>query len=217
MINGEDLDVARLRQSAVWVDPAVQLWNRSLLSNLTYGQHGGACEVGPAVDGALLRQVLENLPDGLQTKLGEGGALVSGGEGQRVRLARGLLKRDAQRVLLDEPFRWLDREKRHELLERARNFWRGKTMICITHDIAETQGFDRVLVIERGTIVEDGEPAKLARNGSSRYAQLLAAEEQTRSGLWAASLWRRITIQRGDLMEETPAPASERTAETEVA
>ncbi|MBV8898120.1 MAG: ATP-binding cassette domain-containing protein [Acidobacteriaceae bacterium] len=204
-IDGGPLNHDVLRRSIAWVDPAVQLWNQPLLSNLIYGSDAAVGEVGPAIDTALLRQVLENLPDGLQTKLGEGGALVSGGEGQRVRLARGLLRRDVQLVLLDEPFRGLDREKRRELLDRARAFWRGRTMICITHDISETQVFDRALVMEHGQIVEDGCPRELAENHESRYAQLLAAERQTRTGLWGASWWRRIRIHSGQALEAVPA------------
>lgn len=204
-VDGGPLNYDLLRRSVAWVDPAVQLWNQPLLSNLTYGSDAAVGEVGTAIDTALLRQVLENLPDGLQTKLGEGGALVSGGEGQRIRLARALLRRDAQIILLDEPFRGLDREKRRELLDRARNFWRGRTMICITHDISETQAFDRALVMEHGHIVEDGCPRELAANLESRYAQLLAAERQTRSGLWGASWWRRIRIHSGQALEALPA------------
>ncbi len=218
LMNGVPLNHASLRRSAAWVDPAVQLWNRSLLSNLTYGCESAAGEVGHAVDTALLRQVLENLPDGLQTKLGEGGALVSGGEGQRVRLARALLRKDAQLILLDEPFRGLDREKRRELLERARSRWRGRTMICITHDIAETQAFHRVLVMENGRIVEDGDPRELAGNEESRYAQFLAAERQIRNGMWGADLWRRIRIHSGQALEEVPAPGKKQEVrESEVA
>jgi ABC-type bacteriocin/lantibiotic exporter with double-glycine peptidase domain len=209
LVDGGTLNHTVLRRSAAWVDPAVQLWNQPLLANLTYGSDAALEEVGGAIDTALLRQVLENLPDGLQTKLGEGGGLVSGGEGQRVRLARGLLRNDAQLILLDEPFRGLDREKRRDLLDRARTFWRGRTMICITHDIAETQAFDRVLVMEHGHIVEDGSPRDLAVNDESRYAQLLAAERQTRSGLWGAGLWRRIRIHSGQALEALPGPAME--------
>ncbi|HZS54077.1 MAG TPA: cysteine peptidase family C39 domain-containing protein [Bryobacteraceae bacterium] len=205
LIDSKPLDCGWLRRSTAWLDPAVQLWNRSLLSNLTYGSESAGSEVGQAVDTALLRQVLETLPDGLQTKLGEGGALVSGGEGQRVRLARALLRTNTQLVLLDEPFRGLDREKRRELLSRARDFWRGRTMICITHDIAETQAFDRVLVMERGSVVEDGNPRELAMN-DSRYGQLLAAERTMRSAAWGASLWRRVRIHSGQALESLPAP-----------
>jgi ATP-binding cassette subfamily B protein len=206
LVNGRPLNCDLLRRATAWVDPAVQLWNRSLLSNLTYGSDADVGEAGKAIDTALLRQVLENLPEGLQTKLGEGGALVSGGEGQRVRLARALLRNNAQLVLLDEPFRGLDREKRRELLERARAFWLGRTMICITHDISETQAFDRVLVMDHGRIVEDGCPRELAGREASRYAELLAAERQTRSELWGASFWRRIRIHSGQALEALPVP-----------
>ena len=65
-------------------------------------------------------------------------------------------------VLLDEPFRGLDREQRRELLARARRLWQGATLLCVTHDVGETLGFARVLVVENGRIVEDGPPERLA-------------------------------------------------------
>jgi ATP-binding cassette subfamily B protein len=121
-------------------------------------------------------------------------------------------------VLLDEPFRGLDREKRRELLRRARQFWKSQTMLCVTHDIAETKAFDRVLVMERGTVVEDGNPKDLVNNSDSRYAQLLAAEKQARGGLWAASFWRRIRIHNGQALEHVAARDSEQELpESEVA
>ncbi len=205
LVNGERLNVASLRQSMAWVDPAVQLWNRSLLANLTYGANGGTEQIGDAVDAALLRTVLENLPDGMQTKLGEGGALVSGGEGQRVRLARAFLRPGAQLVILDEPFRGLDREKRRQLLGRAREFWRGATLLCITHDLSETQGFDRVAVVEGGRVVEIADPVELSQDPHSRYSQLLAAERSTRSELWEGRAWRRVHVRSGRIVEELTA------------
>jgi ATP-binding cassette subfamily B protein len=69
---------------------------------------------------AELRDLLQNSPDGLQTQWGESGGLVSGGEGQRVRLGRGMLRRQARLVILDEPFAGLDRIRREQLLRRAR-------------------------------------------------------------------------------------------------
>src|SRR5262249_32461894 len=89
VIDGQELTserLARLRQETAWVDPAVQLWNRSFIDNLRYGSdEEAALNLGSVIDAADLRRVLEKLPDGLQTALGEGGGLVSGGEGQRVR------------------------------------------------------------------------------------------------------------------------------------
>ena len=212
LVEGQPLDEGRLealRQVTAWVDPSVQLWNRSLLSNLTYGSRDPAVAAGlvaQVVDQANLRAVLETLPDGLQTGLGEGGALVSGGEGQRVRLGRGLLRRDAGLVILDEPFRGLDREQRRILLERARSWWRGASLICITHDVGETTTFEQVLVVEGGRIVERGAPDELARREGSRYAAMLHDEEQVRTGLWASDAWRHLRLEGGRVQEVTREP-----------
>jgi ATP-binding cassette subfamily B protein len=70
--------------------------------------------------------------------------------------------------------------------------------------LAETKSFDRVVVVEGGRIAEQGPPRELAARGESRYAQLLAAEDRTRSGLWSGALWRRIRIHSGQIVEELP-------------
>lgn len=190
----------RLRAETAWVDPAVQLWNRPFLDNLRYGAPDDpSLPIGPVLEAADLRAVLERLPDGLQTRLGEGGALVSGGEGQRVRLGRALLRPGVRLVILDEPFRGLDREQRGELLVRARAWWRDATLLCVTHDVGETRAFERVLVIEGGRVVEDGVPARLAAQPGSRYRALLEAEEAVRAGLWSSGAWRRLTLAAGEL------------------
>ncbi|MEM7357314.1 MAG: ABC transporter ATP-binding protein, partial [Acidobacteriota bacterium] len=204
-VDGVDLDaqsLARLRHSTAWVDPAIQLWNRPLLTNLRYGTRGEADgRIGAAIDTALLRGLLEKLPQGMQTPLGESGALVSGGEGQRVRLARALLRQDARLVVLDEPFRGLDRSQRRELTERARRWWRSSTVFYISHDLAETQAFDRVLVIEGGRISESGRPADLKADSASRYASLLAAEAAVRRELEHGAAWRRWRVADGRVWE----------------
>jgi len=217
LVNGLPLDCDQLRRSMAWVDPAVQLWNRSFFANLVYGAGQEALAVGRTIDAALLRSVLEAMPQGLQTKLGEGGALVSGGEGQRVRLGRAMLHTHARLVVLDEPFRGLDREKRRELLRRAREYWRGSTLLCITHDLEETQQFDRVLVIEKGQIAEEGEPGELCGSANSRYLELLEAEREMRSGLWASRMWRRIHVHSGRIVEQHPEPVHDQERESEVA
>jgi ATP-binding cassette subfamily B protein len=201
LVNGAPPDVEQLRRAIAWVDPAVQLWNRSLLANLLYGSESHRQAAAEVIDAASLQNVLDSLPDGLESSLGEGGGLVSGGEGQRVRLARAMLRKNSRLVILDEPFRGLDREKRRELLAKAREFWRGSTMLCITHDLAETQAFDRVLVVDGGHVIEEGTPEDLSSSFDSRYAQLLRAEEDMRSQLWSSKLWRRIQIHSGRLTE----------------
>ncbi len=193
----------RLRGETAWVDPAVQLWNRSLLDNLCYGASASERRaVGDVVGAADLRGIIERLPDGMQTPLGESGALISGGEGQRVRLGRAMLRADARLVILDEPFRGLDRTRRAALLTRARGWWPQATLLCITHDVGETIGFERVLVVEGGAVVEDGRPSDLAAQADSRYRALLNAEQEVRSGLWASALWRHVRLVGGRLVEE---------------
>jgi ATP-binding cassette subfamily B protein len=206
LVDGALLDperIARLRRQTAWVDPAVRLFGRGLLDNLTFGAAADAspADVGGLIDAADLRDVVERLPEGLQTPLGEGGALVSGGEGQRVRLGRAMLRRDARLVILDEPFRGLDRERRGRLLTKARAYWQNATLVCITHDVGETRTFPRVLVVEGGRVVEDGDPNYLGADESSRYATLVAAEEQVRHALWSGVQWRRLRMDRGRLVE----------------
>src|SRR6185369_15117763 len=174
------------------------------LDNLRYGSDRAGAAFGGVIDDAELSALLERLPDGLQSQLGEGGALVSGGEGQRVRLARALARGPVRLVLLDEPFRGLDREARRRLLARAREHWKDTTLLCVTHDVGETLGFDRVIVVDGGAVVEDGAPADRAR-ASGRFAALLAAEAAVRDGLWRGSAWRRLRLVDGRLTEERPA------------
>jgi ATP-binding cassette subfamily B protein len=211
LVDGERLDgagIEELRKQTAWVDPTVQLWNRSLIDNLYYGAHDTASS--PAMSRVLeqsnLGDVLKRLPDGLQTRLGEGGALISGGEGQRVRLGRGMLRPEVRLVILDEPFRGIDRKRRRELLSNSRRLWRDATLICITHDVGETQSFDRVVVIEQGRAVEDGSPAELLARPGTRYRDLLEAETAVREGLWSSRVWRRLRLDNGRVCEECEKP-----------
>ncbi len=206
LVDGVPLDpdvLAQLRQETAWVDPSVQLWNRSFLENLRYGAPADQLlPIGRVIQEADLHGVIEQLPDGLQTSLGEGGGFLSGGEGQRTRLGRGLLRRDARLVILDEPFRGLDRHKRHELLVRARQWWQNATLVCVTHDVGETVNFKRVLVIEQGRLIEDDSPQKLLEKRSSRYKELLDAENEVRRSQWSGLTWRRLKLVDGTLLEE---------------
>jgi ATP-binding cassette subfamily B protein len=200
LVDGAELtedSLNALRRSAAWVDPAIQIWNKSFLDNLNYSSRDSdLVRAGSAIDSAHLREVLQKLPHGLQTPLGEGGALLSGGEGQRVRLGRALVQSDVRLALLDEPFRGMDREQRSGLLSDARRHWGDATLLCVTHDVSETLSFDRVLVIEDGMIREDDRPSRLAGR-PSRYRELLDAEQLVRDRMWAGKQWRHIRIENG--------------------
>jgi len=206
-VDGRDLDgdgMIRLRQQTALVDPEVHLWNQSLIHNLTYGSPSDhQVQLDHVLQQADLLGLLESLPDGLNTPLGEGGALVSGGEGQRVRLGRALQRKQARLVILDEPFRGLDREKRAVLLARARHFWSEATLIFITHDLPLTADFERVLVFENGQLREDGQPADLLSRADSRYAQLFNHDRDLWDRYWSADSWRRLRLSHGSLSEQS--------------
>lgn len=204
-IDGQPLTGERiptLRQETAWVDPAIQLWNRPLLDNLYYGNSDAHLQgIDQTIRRANLFSVLERLPNGLQTQLGEDGGLVSGGEGQRVRLGRAMLRQNVRLVVMDEPFRGLDRPQREQLLRQAREHWQGATLIFISHDIGNAQLFDRVLVVENGRLVEDNTPANLTNQSDSRFSQLLQAEEAVRRGMWGNPGWRRLWLENGNVEE----------------
>lgn len=206
-LDGEALNyenLQELRHQTAWIDPNVQLWNRSLLYNLRYGSSpaGEEAPLNDIIKKATLSSVLKRLPEGFSTPLGQEGRLLSGGEGQRVRFARAMQRPDARFVVLDEAFRGLDRPKRRQLLADARAYWQDATMICITHDVGMTLDFERVLVIDHGGIVEDGSPKILAEQIGSRYRSLLTAEKAVRESLWVDDIWRHLWLEEGQLTEQ---------------
>ena len=203
-IDGAPLDgagIEALRRRTVWIDPAVYLWNRSLADNLAFGLAATPDALGAVLDEADLGEVVRRLPEGLGTPLGEAGGLVSGGEGQRVRFGRGLLRERPRLVILDEPFRGLSRDQRQALLVRARRRWSSATLFCVTHDIAETAAFPRVLVIADGRVAEDGAPAMLRASPGSRYAALAEAEQRVRAAAWSGDRWRRLRLEDRRIVE----------------
>jgi ABC-type bacteriocin/lantibiotic exporter with double-glycine peptidase domain len=203
----------RLRRQTAWIDPSVHIWNRSLLENLRFGLSGAsAMSLGDVLERIDLAPLIERLPDGLQTTLGEGGALVSGGEGQRVRVGRALPRPGVRLAILDEPFRGLDGETRRSMLRTARDVWRESTLLWITHDVAEAQGLDRVLVMEGGAIVEDGSPSELARQPGSRYKALLEEEAELNRRWLRSAEWRRLEMEDGTLKETAVSQSRERIA-----
>jgi ABC-type bacteriocin/lantibiotic exporter with double-glycine peptidase domain len=197
----------RLRRELTWLDPAITLWNRSLLDNVAYAVPSLSAEqVADLVEHADLHGVVERLSNGLLTPLGEGGGLVSGGEGQRVRLARSLARDQARLVLLDEPFRGLDRARRARLLAQVRRQFREATVLCVTHDLAEAAEFPRVILLEAGRVVEDGAPAEL-RARPTRYARMLALDATLHARLASKRNFRSVELRDGRIVsrdEEAP-------------
>ncbi len=208
-IDGAPLDAAclnRLRRSTAWIDPQVHLFRSSLYENLRYGNGSEpATSIADAIEVADLDHVLCRSSDGLQTAVAEGGASLSGGEGQRLRAARAFGRPGVRLAILDEPARGLGREQRSRLLSNARQRFAQATLLCITHDVSDTLDFDRVLVIENGRIVEQGPPQTLRAIPGSRYEQLLTEERAVGRELWGHSKWRRWQLSRGSLSESNRA------------
>lgn len=200
-INGVDHGpaiLADLRARTAWLDPSQQLWNESLLDNLRYGSDEGV-DLDEILRAAGLLDVLAGLDGGLAGGVGENGGRLSGGQGQRVRLGRVLGRAGVDLVLLDEPFRGLDREARRTALARVRAWWPGATVLCVSHDVSDTTDFDRVLVVEDGRIIEDGAPSDLlARRGT--YATLVEADRQAFQ-VFGGEGWRRWSLADGALVE----------------
>ena len=204
-IDGHDLHaepacLTSLRAGTIWIEPGVQLWNRSLRDNVGYGAQVAPTQdqTAAALADAELTELVSRLPNGVETLLGESGGLLSGGEGQRVRLARELIRVVHPRlVLLDEAFRGLDRDTRRRLLARVRERFADATLLAVSHDIEQTLDFPRVLVINGGHIVEDGAPRELAQASQSHYRILLDAEARVRAQRWSTSRWRHLTVGGG--------------------
>lgn len=194
-----DGQLERLRSATAWVDPSTQLWNGTLRDNVDYAARGRArrpfLEAAEASD---LIGVLDHLEHGLATPTGPEGSLLSGGEGQRVRLARALCRARARLVVLDEAFRGLDRATRTRLARNAREQWQQATMFFVTHDIRSALEFDRVIVVDEGRIAEDGAPLELAAR-PSRFRQLLDGERHALERLWGPAAWRRVRVAGGGI------------------
>lgn len=217
IVNGVKLHgaaLASLRRQTVWVSPEVQLWNRSLSDNLRYGSADTSAPLAAVLDQAELSTVVEKLEEGLQTRLGESGRLLSGGEGQRARFGRALCRDSVRLVILDEAFRGLERIRRRMLLERARRRWSDATLLNITHDIAEAWSFPRVLVIDGGRVVEDGSPERLYHCKASRFRTLLETDEAAQKCVWSDPVWKAFEMHDGRLLQKSS--GTDRTAEVSI-
>jgi ABC-type bacteriocin/lantibiotic exporter with double-glycine peptidase domain len=212
-VDGAPLDAARLaglRSEIAWIDPQVHLFRSTLYENLRFGNGGqGIGRFGAILEAADLGRILERAPEGLQTAIGEGGTLVSGGEGQRIRIGRALGRSGVRLAILDEPARGLGREERRHMLSSLRARFSGATLLCVTHDVSDTLDFDRVLVIEEGRILEQGVPWTLHAQPRSRYRALLEEEGAMRRELGSNTAWRRLRLQAGRVRETGVAAQAE--------
>ncbi|ATX38905.1 Iron import ATP-binding/permease protein IrtB [Streptococcus iniae] len=158
------------------IQQAPYLFNTSILNNLRLAnQEASVSEVWKILDKVGLKEMVERLPEGLETMVDEAGLRFSGGERHRLALARILLQ-DTPIVLLDEPTVGLDPITEMKLLKTFMQALEGKTLIWITHHLKGIEACDRVIFIEDGHLEMQGSPEELAQN-SSRYRQLKAIDD----------------------------------------
>ncbi|MBQ6453103.1 MAG: ATP-binding cassette domain-containing protein, partial [Coriobacteriales bacterium] len=151
------------------------LFNQSLLANLRLGKPDATeQEATAALEAAGLGALIPKLPEGLKTVMGEEGTRFSGGEGQRIALARILLQ-DAPVVLLDEPFASLDPLTEHELLDTVLRMLAGKTIIMVTHHLMGIEQMDQVIFLDNGRITMQGAPDQLATS-NAQFRELLSLD-----------------------------------------
>jgi ATP-binding cassette, subfamily B, bacterial len=167
-----------LRHAIAVVQQDISLFHRSVLENLRYGRPEASDEeVHRAAEAAHCTEFIAHLPQGYDTIVGERGLKLSGGQRQRLAIARAFL-RDAPIILLDEATSSLDSESEKLVQDALGHLVKGRTVIAIAHRLSTLEAFDRIVVLERGRIVENGSPAELARgNGvySRMYRHQLAA------------------------------------------
>ena len=157
------------------------MFHRSVLENLRYGRPEATdAEVREAAALAHCTEFIGKLPRGFDTIVGERGLRLSGGQRQRLAIARAFL-RDAPIILLDEATSALDTESEQAVQEALMRLFKGRTVVAIAHRLSTLTAFDRIIVLERGRIVEDGSAEELRRRDSI-YARMYRRQFTARTG-----------------------------------
>ena len=179
--NVKDMKTDTLLSYISMVFQDVYLFNDTIFNNIKIGKKNATHEeVINAAKTARCHEFIEKLPDGYDTMVGEGGATLSGGEKQRISIARAMLK-DAPIVLLDEATAFLDPENEKHVQEAIDELVKSKTLIIIAHRLSTIVGADQILVLENGELTEQGKHEELIKN--DRFYSHLWKERQ-RAGGW---------------------------------
>nr|WP_321430877.1 ABC transporter ATP-binding protein [uncultured Methanolobus sp.] len=159
--NVKDIAPMDLMQHVSFVFQNTRLFKTSLLENIRYGNDRARPEaIENAVKSAQCREIIDKLPDGLDTKIGAEGTYLSGGEQQRIALARAILK-DAPIVVLDEATAFADPENEHLIQKALGKLTTGKTVLMIAHRLTSVMDVDSILVVNKGKIAEQGTHSEL--------------------------------------------------------
>jgi ATP-binding cassette subfamily B protein len=174
LIDGQDIrEITQesLRAAIAYVPQEAYLFHRSLRENIAYGKPDATdAEIWEAIRQANAEEFTRKLPDGLDTIVGERGVKLSGGQRQRIAIARAILK-DAPILILDEATSALDSESEKLIQDALEKLMKGRTSIVIAHRLSTIAKLDRIIVLDKGSVIEDGTHNELlAKNGT--YAKL---------------------------------------------
>jgi len=174
-VSVRELRLADLRAHIAVVPQDPVIFSGSVLENIRYGRSTASeTETLAAAEAAHVDEFIQRLPEGYATAVGERGLRLSGGQRQRIAIARAILK-DAPLLLLDEATSSLDAESERAVQDALEVAMRGRTTIVIAHRLATVQRADRIFVLDRGIIVEQGQHADLMRL-AGLYARLAALQ-----------------------------------------
>lgn len=163
---------ADVRQSITYVPQEPLLFHRTLAENIAYGKLDASnLEILSASKKAHADEFVQKLPDGYDTLVGERGVKLSGGQRQRVAIARAMIK-DAPILVLDEATSALDSESEKLIQSALWELMEGKTTLVIAHRLSTIQHMDRIIVLDKGKIVEEGSHSQLLKKKNGLYARL---------------------------------------------
>ena len=171
-IDIRDINLKNLREQIAIVTQQVVLFNDTVANNIAYGAKRNTAreEIIKAAEAAYAMEFIARLPQGLDTIIGQDGALLSGGQRQRLAIARAILK-DAPILILDEATSSLDTESERYIQKALDNVMSKRTTIIIAHRLSTIKKADKILVLEDGNIIEHGTHIELMQK-KSRYMQL---------------------------------------------
>jgi subfamily B ATP-binding cassette protein MsbA len=170
--NIEDIKLTNLRDNIAFVSQDVVLFNDTVAANIAYGRNRSAseAEIVAAAEAAHALEFIREMPNGLQTLVGENGVKLSGGQRQRIAIARAILK-NAPILILDEATSALDTQSERHVQAALETLMHGRTTLVIAHRLSTIENADRIVVMQKGGIAELGTHGELlAKNGI--YAQL---------------------------------------------